>query len=270
MTHENQDQSSHPSADSTRDTWERIADWWDNSIGEGNEFQLNLIMPATDRLLCIQSGEVILDIACGNGNYSRRLARAGTKVVAFDGSATFIERAKTRTTQADGDIEYLVLDATDESALLSLGAGRFDAAVCSMAMMDLPAIDPLLCALRKLLKPGGRFVFSVPHPCFNSLTSNKMTAELLEDQGKLSQVYGVHIRDYLTPAAGLSCGIINQPEPHYLFHRPMQVLLGCCFAAGFAVDGLEEPAFPPGMNAKSSFSWAKRPLIPPAMVVRVR
>ena len=72
------------------------------------------------------------------------------------------------------------------------------------------------------------------------------------------------------PAAGLSCGIINQPEPHYLFHRPMHVLLGSCFAAGFVVDGMEEPAFPPGMNAKSAFSWAKRPQIPPAMVVRVR
>ena len=184
--------------------------------------------------------------------------------------ATYIERAKTRTTKEVGDIEYLVLDATDESALLSLGADRFDAAVCSMAMMDLPTIDPLLRALRRLLKPGGRFVFSVPHPCFNSLTSNKMTAELVENDGKLSQVYGVHIRGYLQPIASLSCGIINQPEPHYLFHRPMHLLFASCFAAGFVVDGLEEPAFPAGMNAKSAFSWAKRPQIPPAMVVRVR
>lgn len=265
-----QNQLPEPSEGSTRDTWERLAGWWDESIGEGNEFQLNLIMPATDRLLGVRPGDVILDTACGNGNYARRLGRAGARIVAFDGAATFIERAKKRTTKADGEIDYLVLDATDETALNTLGNSRFDAAVCSMAMMDLPTIDPLLRALRQLLKPGGRFVFSVPHPCFNSATSNKMTAELVEEQGKLSQVYGVHIRNYLQPIAALSCGIINQPEPHYLFHRPMHLLLGSCFAAGFVVDGMEEPAFPPGMNAKSAFSWAKRPQIPPAMVVRVR
>jgi SAM-dependent methyltransferase len=162
-----------------------------------------------------------------------------------------------------------VLDATDESALLSLGENRFDAAVCSMALMDLPTLSPLLRALRRLLKPGGRFVFSVPHPCFSSAQS-RMTAELVQENGKLAQVYGVHVFDYLRPTAELSSGIINQPEPHYLFHRPIGMLLTECFAAGFVVDGMEEPAFPPGTNAKSAFSWAKRPQIPPAMVVRVR
>ena len=265
-----QQPSPSPSVEETRDTWDRIAHWWDASIGEGNEFQNSLIMPATDRLLRLQAGEVVLDAACGNGNYSRRLGRAGAKVVAFDGAATFIDRARTRTTKEDGDIEYHVLDATDESALRSLGAARFDAAVCSMAMMDLPTIDPLLRALRHLLKPGGRFVFSVPHPCFNSAHSNKMTAELVEERGKLSQIHGVHVSNYLQPTADLSCGIINQPEPHYLFHRPIHMLFASCFGAGFVVDGMEEPAFPPGTNAKSAFSWAKRPQIPPAMVVRVR
>jgi 2-polyprenyl-3-methyl-5-hydroxy-6-metoxy-1,4-benzoquinol methylase len=261
--------SQEPSTDTVRATWERIATWWDNSIGEGNEFQRELIMPATDRLLALQPGEVVLDAACGNGNYSRRMARAGAKVVAFDGAATFIERAKARTTDKDGHIEYLVLDATDESALLSLGENRFDAAVCSMAMMDLPVIAPLLGALRRLLKPGGRFVFSVPHPCFNSCPVRIM-AELVENHGQLSQIYGVHITEYLRPAANLSTGIINQPEPHHLFHRSIGTLLGECFAAGFVVDGLEEPAFARGANSKNAFSWAKRPQIPPEMVVRIR
>ena len=97
-----------------------------------------------------------------------------------------------------------------------------------------------------------------------------MTAELVQDQGKLSQVYGVHISDYLRPTAELSSGIINQPEPHYLFHRPVSLLLGECFAAGFMLDGIEEPAFAPGSRSKNPFSWAKRPHIPPAMVLRIR
>jgi hypothetical protein len=55
-----------------------------------------------------------------------------------------------------------------------------------------------------------------------------------------------------------------------LFHRPLGGLLGECFGAGFVVDGMEEPAFPPAMSAKNAFSWAKRPGIPPAIVVRLR
>ncbi len=37
-----------------------------------------------------------------------------------------------------------------------------------MALMDMADIEPLFSALRELLKPGGRFVFTVCHPAFNS------------------------------------------------------------------------------------------------------
>jgi SAM-dependent methyltransferase len=190
-------------------------------------------------------------------------------VVAFDASQTFIQRAREISASDGLTVAYHVIDATDEDAMLALGEEKFDAAVCSMAMMDLPVISPLLRAVRRLLKPGGRFVFSVPHPCFNS-SKLRLTAELVEEEGKLSQLFGVHISEYLRPTTYLSTGIINQPEPHYLFHRPLAALLGECFAEGFVVDGLEEPAFAPGSNAKNPFSWAKRPEIPPAMVVRVK
>lgn len=252
-----------------REVWERIAGWWDEAVGEGNEFQRDLIMPATDRLLCARPGELVLDVACGNGNYSRRLGRAGAKVVAFDAAPTFIARARQRTTSGDGSIEYLVLDATDEPALIALGAGRFDAAVCSMAVMDLPEIDPPLRSLHRLLKPDGRFVFSVPHPCFNS-PRTKMTAELANDAGRMSQVYGVQVTHYLHPSAELSSGILHQPEPHYLFHRPLGLLLNSCFRAGFVLDALEEPAFPPGAASRNPFAWARRPELPPALVLRLR
>ena len=226
-------------------------------------------MPATDRLLATQPGMRILDAACGNGNYSRRLGRAGAKVLAFDGCAAFIDCARKRTKAEDGDIAYRVLDATDETALSELGASRFDAAVCSMALMDMPEIAPLLRSIRRLLKPGGPFVFSVPHPAFNS-TRLRMTAELIETDGRLSQIYGVQVTEYLRPSAQRSTGIINQPEPHMLFHRPLGMLLGECFAAGFVLDGMIEPAFAEGKSARNPFSWAKRPQIPPALVARVR
>jgi len=256
---------------SALEVWQRIATWWDAAIGEGNDFQRELIMPATDRLLAVRQGESVLDACCGNGNYARRLARAGATVVAFDGAEAFIDAARQRASSDDGKVEYHVIDVTNQAAMLALGVARFDAVVCSMAMMDLPTIDPLLLAVHALLKPGGRFVFSVSHPCFNSIGS-VLTAELNNGVGgKFEQQFGVRVTRYLQPATELSSGIINQPEPHYTFHRPIGALLASVFAAGFVVDGFEEPAYPPGATgAKNAFAWKKRPEIPPALVARLR
>jgi len=162
-----------------------------------------------------------------------------------------------------------VIDATNEAQLLSLGGAVFDAAVCTMALMDMTTIDPLLAALRRLLKPGGRFVFSLQHPCFNSGLF-RMTAEEEDVNGEIVDVYAVKVIDYIHPRAQKGIGIVGQPEPHYYFHRPLTALLGTCFAAGFVMDGIEEPVFPPGETSPRALSWAHFTNIPPVLVVRVR
>jgi 2-polyprenyl-3-methyl-5-hydroxy-6-metoxy-1,4-benzoquinol methylase len=259
--------STSPTVAQTCEIWNRIAPWWDEQIGDGNDFQKTLIMPATDRLLDPRPSQTILDVACGNGNYSRWLARKGVKVVACDYAEKFLDCARDRTRPEDGEIQYVQIDATSMAQLLTLGTGRFDAAVCSMAMMDMVAIDPLMDSLRELLKPGGRFVFSLPHPCFSS---NDMTFTAgLEVRGeKIEQTYGVEIRKYLSQESGRSVGLLNQPEAHYFFHRPLSVIFAACYSAGFVIDGLEEPAFPRDTPAKNPFSWPRRPEIPPAIVLR--
>jgi 2-polyprenyl-3-methyl-5-hydroxy-6-metoxy-1,4-benzoquinol methylase len=252
----------------TRKIWDEIARWWDEQIGEGNDFQKTLIIPATDRLLAPQKGEAILDIACGSGNYARHLARLGAEVTACDFSEKFLQCALQRQTPDTASIRYVKIDATDSGQLRSLGERRFDAAVCSMSMMDMPTIDPLLGAIPAHLKPGGRFVFSLPHPCFNS-AEMKFTAELVLFGGQAHQNFGVEVHKYLSQGALLSVGITNQPRPHYFFHRPLSAIFQSCFAAKLGIDGVEEPAYPPG-SPKNVFSWMKRPELPPAIVLRVR
>jgi ubiquinone/menaquinone biosynthesis C-methylase UbiE len=108
-------------------------------------------MPSRERLLKVLPGKTVLDVACGNGVFSRRLAELGARVVAIDFSEKFVELAMARTEEAGyGDaVEYLVADATDEEQMLALREERFDAAVCNMALMDMPAIDPLMRVLRR-------------------------------------------------------------------------------------------------------------------------
>jgi 2-polyprenyl-3-methyl-5-hydroxy-6-metoxy-1,4-benzoquinol methylase len=253
----------------TQQIWEHKADFWDEQMGEGNSFHSLLVAPAVERLLDAQVGEVMLDVACGNGAFARRLAQLGVQVVATDFSARFLARAQARTTEQAERIAYKQIDATDTQQLLTLGERRFDAAICTMALMDMPVIEPLVSALSRLLKIHGRFVFAVPHPCFNS-NATHMFAEQEDRAGALVTTHSIKVTDYLHVPPGKGMGMEDEPAPHYYFHRPLSTLFATCFAAGFVLDGLEEPAFPRQERPAHPFSWTTYQHIPPVLVARMR
>ena len=54
--------------------WEENAQFWDNAMGdESNEFHREVVRPKVTELLSPNPADYILDIACGNGNYSSYL-----------------------------------------------------------------------------------------------------------------------------------------------------------------------------------------------------
>jgi 2-polyprenyl-3-methyl-5-hydroxy-6-metoxy-1,4-benzoquinol methylase len=256
----------------TRAAWNANAPFWDERMGSvGNDFVNTLIWPATERLVDVRPGQRVLDIACGNGLYANRLAALGANVVAFDFAEAMIEHARRRTTEQAERITYRVLDATHEAELLALGEGQFDAAIALMALMDIADIEPLLRTLPRLLRPGGRFVFAVTHPCFNN-TNASHVAEMSDQAGKIVTTYAVKVSGYITPTTARGAAIPGQPEPQLYFDRPLCVLLGACFKAGLVLDALEEPAFPPDhFVGKNPLSWnGNYSEIPPVLVARLR
>ena len=70
----------------TVEVWDALAAWWDDAIGDGNNTQDILVEPTQERLLELRAGERILDIACGAGRFTRRMASHGVRIVAFDQS----------------------------------------------------------------------------------------------------------------------------------------------------------------------------------------
>ena len=249
--------------------WNTNAEFWDERMAEGNDFFNLLVWPAVEKLLRPQAGESLLDVACGNGVTSRRLAKAKASVTAFDFSEAMIDFAKKRGGQAD--IDYRIVDATNREKLLDLGVDSFDGALCNMALMDMADIHPLMKALRSLLRTNGRFVFSVVHPCFNNPASVQM-GELEDRAGTLVTTYSVKVSRYLTPYTQVGLAMPGQPEPHPYFHRPLSALLGPALDAGFVLDGIEECAFPPeNKGGNTPLSWNGRfSEIPAALVVRIR
>src|ERR1041385_590826 len=101
----------------SHDAWEANAEVWDARMGdEGNDFFNLLCWPSLASFLGINPGQHVLDIACGNGLTSRRLAGLGAHVAAFDFSTNLIEKARARE-NPNSNIEYRILDATSEDQL---------------------------------------------------------------------------------------------------------------------------------------------------------
>ena len=252
----------------SRTAWDANAAFWDQRMGEGNDFHRKLVEPATLALLDLEPGQHVLEAACGNGQFARRMAEMGAAVTAFDFSAPMIEIAKART-EADLSIDYRVLDAVDPEALLGLVERHFDAAVCSMALMDMSDIATLIGALPALLKPGGRFLFSVMHPCFNS-PDMMMVMDRHERGGNATVERSVKVSRYSQPYAAMGVAMFGQPEPHWYFHRPLSALFNACFHVGFVMDGILEPTFDGIDEDYKTLSWSHLPEIPPVLVARMR
>jgi 2-polyprenyl-3-methyl-5-hydroxy-6-metoxy-1,4-benzoquinol methylase len=254
--------------DKTREIWEQNATWWDNQKIDESPFTRRLIKPAVLRLLAVKEGETILDLACGNGWLARDLATLGAHIVACDFSSALLSCARARTPSTTV-ISYMQLDLTDESDLARLGCSRFDCAVCNMALMDIANIEPLLRTVQLALKPGGRFVFSIPHPCFHT-PSTILVAERQDLVSHREISHSISIKSYFG-AGPEACSVLkNQPRSHYLFHRPLSVILRECFAAGLVLDGLEEPIFPASVSNEQALGWANLTSIPPILVARLR
>jgi SAM-dependent methyltransferase len=108
------------------------------------------------------------DLGCGEGYVSRRLAALGARQVeGFDLSAAMVEgaqrQAMAREAPQGATLRYRVADLADPQ---QLPAETCDAAVAVFLFNYLPlaATQRLLAHVHAALRPGGFFLFTVPHP----------------------------------------------------------------------------------------------------------
>lgn len=142
--------------------WDHVAGWYDNLLQDrGSDHHQRVILPGVTKLLELQNGERVLDVACGQGIVSEHLAHnADVEVLGVDVSERLVEAANERSTPRTS---FRVHDA---QSLESLEAEPFDAGVCVMALMNIQDLDSVLSGVASKLKPGGRFVAIISHPSF--------------------------------------------------------------------------------------------------------
>lgn len=122
--------------------------------------------PAIMEMCAPVHGQQILDLGCGEGYCSRELRRRGAAtVLGIDLSQRMIEAAQQQEAQDLLGITYQVGCATD---LRQYTQDHFDLVVAVFLFNYLTVAQTQICMTEifQVLKPGGRFVFSIPHPAF--------------------------------------------------------------------------------------------------------
>jgi 2-polyprenyl-3-methyl-5-hydroxy-6-metoxy-1,4-benzoquinol methylase len=109
------------------------------------------------------AGLRVLDVACGHGRMTRELARRGADVVGIDISGSLVSRARETEQDEPLGISYIHADITAPEVL---GDDGFDVTACNFGLSDIDDLDAAVTTISGALRPRGRFVFSILHPCF--------------------------------------------------------------------------------------------------------
>lgn len=112
------------------------------------------------------AGLRVLDLGCGEGYFARHLrSRGAGHVIGMDQSAAMIELGQKQEADNPLGIEYFEGCATDLSRFAD---ASFDMTIAVFLFNYLTVDRTRRCMeeVARVVKPGGRFLFAVPHPAF--------------------------------------------------------------------------------------------------------
>ena len=189
----------------------------------------DVIMPRMLPLIAPLEGRIICDLSCGSGRLSRRLAQRGAVITGVDSALSLLELARFREAEFPLGISYLQTEAT---TLEALPRHAFDGAVSHMALMHIDDLKAAFFSVGEVLRPGGWFVFSITHPCFQTPRAGWGR---LEDGSVCRQ-----ISDYFDEGAWLN-GVEGQRAPAGGQHRTLSTYVNMLVQTGFQLEQLVEP-----------------------------
>jgi|GEM_PF-252724 len=163
------------------------------------------------------NGVDVLDVGCGHGWLAGQMAEKGAQILGIDGSQTLLDIAR----KNYPDIQFIQHDL---SAGLPLIDRKFDRIVANMVIMDIPDLTILMRDIRAVIKPSGRFIFTMPHPAFFF----QKTGQDMETNQYFKKVTGY-----------LKTQVWDVGHTHY--HRSLSYYFDLLRENSFAVTRLYEP-----------------------------
>jgi ubiquinone/menaquinone biosynthesis C-methylase UbiE len=193
--------------------------------------------PAMINLAGDVAGRRVLDVGCGSGLLAAALRERGALVSGFDASRSMVELARERLGM-DSDLRV-----ADLGAALPYDDDSFDDVVASLVIHYLGNWGAPLTELRRILRPGGRLILSVPHP--SAYLLNYPSADY-----------------FATTQYTETFTFSGQAAALTYWHRPLHAMTDAFTAAGFRISVVSEPPYaadtprdllPPGLGDRTAF-----------------
>lgn len=242
---------------SAKDTsWNKVARWYDEAVEGEDSYQKDLILPNVLRILEIGSGstsspaklkprEMVLDLACGQGFFSRALAQAGARVVGVDIAENLIKLAKKKGGQ---NISYYI---TPADKLDFLEDKSIDKIIIILALQNIENVQAVFKECGRVMKDNGALLIVLNHPAFRiPKRSSWGWSEAEKIQYRRVDAYLSESAEKIQMHPG-----DNPGESTLSFHRPLQFYFKALEKAGLCVTHLEEwnsnKKSEPGLRAKA-------------------
>lgn len=187
-----------------------------------------ILVPTIIRLIGDVRNKRIIDVGCGSGYLTAKLATKSLHVVGLDPSREMIKIAKREYGHTPG-LEFYNLSIEDFSRYYS--GTQFEVAVSNMSLITIPNLDEALRAISSLLLPNGIFAFNITHPCFWNQYRGYESPDSFQ----------YHIPHAQKGSFIISLDHRGLPSPTTHFHRPLQEYFRSLQEASFTVDKLIEP-----------------------------
>ncbi len=219
----------------TNSSFDKFAEDYDLMNGDiGDYTHQNMIDPALFEAMASFEDMVIYDVGCGNGYLSRRLAREGAKEVwASDLSSKLIQIAQTKYKNPEEKVKYFTCEASDFTQIPS---DYFNIVFANMAVRYFSDFHLFAQGVSKILKTGGKFVFTADHPLRNlAMTVIRPKDYSLENVVKSGTNYlGEYEGESYNPWTGEQKGI-------RYWHRPISYYVNELSNQGLHTEFMIEP-----------------------------
>jgi 2-polyprenyl-3-methyl-5-hydroxy-6-metoxy-1,4-benzoquinol methylase len=198
------------------ESWDRNARAWSAHVGGRDLLRKLVIEPGLARALGPVEGRRVLDAGCGEGLYSRFMARRGARVTGVDFSAGLIDLAREEEARRPLGIRYRVGDLVRRGGM---GRDRFDIVVACQVLVGISAPLAALVEMKRVLRPKGRILVVINHPCFlvpdddNYFNEDPVWWKFFEGQVSKTALYHRTLESYATAFGKAGLAITNLVEP---------------------------------------------------------
>lgn len=218
-------------------SWGEVAEWYGSLLDEKGTYQRELILPNVTSRMNIQKGETILDLACGEGFFSREFYKRGANIIGVDISKELIDIAKKKilgmNLSPKRKIEFF---ASPASRLNFIKNFTVDTITIILALQNIENIKEVLRECFRVLKERGSIFIVMTHPAFRVPKSSSWGW----DNGKKIQyrrtdAYMTEQKIPIEMAPGKQSSLNT-----LTFHRPLQYYFKALKKNNFCVADLEE------------------------------